>query len=90
MLVNVLRVLDELILELLLQIEALVAGLRQAVDGVHHQVEAFQIVQHCHVEGRRDRALFLIAADVDVVMVGAAVGQPVDQPGVGMVGEEWP
>jgi len=70
--------LDELILELLLEVDAPVAGLRQAVDGVHHEVEAVQIVQHRHVEGRGDRALFLIAANVKVVVVRAAVGQPVE------------
>jgi len=48
-LVDVLLVLDELVLELLLQVDALVAGLRQAVDGVHHQVEAVQVVQHRYV-----------------------------------------
>jgi len=36
------------------------------------------IVQHRHVEGCGDGALFLVTADVDVVVVGAAVGQPVD------------
>jgi hypothetical protein len=39
-------VLDQLVLELLLQVNALVAGLRQAVDGVHHEMEAVQIARH--------------------------------------------
>jgi hypothetical protein len=60
----------------------------QAVDGVHHEVEAVQIVQRRCVEGRGDGALFLVAADVDVVVVDAAVGQPVDQPRVRMEGED--
>ena len=60
----------------------------QAVDGVHDEVEAVQIVQHRHVEGGGDRALFLVAADVDVVVVRAAVGQPVNQPRVAMEGED--
>jgi hypothetical protein len=33
-------------------------------------VEAVQIVQHCHIEGRGNGALFLVAAHVDVVVVG--------------------
>jgi hypothetical protein len=41
-------------------------------------VEAIQFVQNRHVEGRSDGALFLVAADVDVIVVGASVGQPVD------------
>jgi len=37
---NVLSVRNQLRLELPLEIEASVAGLRQSVDGVHHEVEA--------------------------------------------------
>jgi hypothetical protein len=51
-------------------------------------VEAVQIVQDRHIEGRRDGALFLVAADVDIVVVRAAVGQPVDQPRVAMESED--
>jgi hypothetical protein len=69
---DVLLVFDQLAPELLLQVDALVAGLRQAVDGVHDEVEAVQLVQHRHVKERGDGALFLVAADVDVVVVGAA------------------
>src|ERR1039458_9098085 len=52
--INVLLMLDELVLELLLQVDALVAGLWQAIDGVHHEVKAGQVVQHRPVEGRGD------------------------------------
>ena len=44
---------------------------RHAVDDVHHEVEAVEIVQHGHVERRGGRALFLVAAHVQVVVVGA-------------------
>jgi hypothetical protein len=59
-----------------------------AVDHVHHQVEAVEVVEHHHVERRRGRALLLVAAHVEVVVVGAPVGQPVDQPRVAVVGED--
>jgi hypothetical protein len=72
--INVLLMLDELVLELLLQIYALVARLRQAVDGVHYKMKAVQLIQHRHVEWRGNGALFLVAADVDIVVVGATVG----------------
>ena len=75
--VDVLLVLDQLVLELVFQINAPVTGLRQAIDSVHYEVEAIQVVQHSHVEGCGDGALFLVAADVDVVVIGTAVGQPV-------------
>jgi hypothetical protein len=38
--INVLFVFDQLVLELLFQINAHVVGMWQAVDGVHHEVEA--------------------------------------------------
>jgi hypothetical protein len=39
--VDTLLALDQLVLELLLQADAIVVGLRQAVDDVHHEVVAF-------------------------------------------------
>ena len=48
---DILLMLDKLIPELLLQVDAPVTSLRQAVDGV---------------EGRGYGAFFLVAADVDV------------------------
>ena len=65
--------LDKLILELLLQINALVAGLWQAVDDVHHEVKAIQIIQHRHIERRGNGALFLVAADMDILVVGPTI-----------------
>ena len=80
-------VLDELVLHHLLQVVPLGSQLRQPINHVLHQMKAVQVVLHPHVEGRRDGALFLVAADVQVA-VGAAVGQPVDQPGVSMEGKD--
>ena len=57
------------------------------VDHVHDQVEPVEVVQHHHVERRGRGALLVVAADVDVVVVGPAVGQPVDQPRVPVEGE---
>ena len=83
MLVNVMLVLDELVLHLLLQVVALRTQIRHAINHVLHQMKAIQIVLHPHVEGRCDRAFFLVAPDVQV-LVGAAVGQPVNQRRVAM------
>src|SRR5579871_6017875 len=41
---DIVFVLDELLPELLLEIDTLRAGLRQAVDGVHHEMKAVEIV----------------------------------------------
>lgn len=66
---------DEFGLELLFENLAFFTGLRQAVNGVHHEMKTVQFVQHGHVEGRGDGAFFFVATDVDVGVVGAAVGQ---------------
>jgi CRP-like cAMP-binding protein len=58
------------------------------VDHVHHQVVPVQVVQHDHVEGRGGGALLLVPADVEVGVPGAAVGQPVDERRVAVVGED--
>src|SRR5450759_833047 len=39
-----------------------------AVDHVHHQVEAVEVVEHDHVEGSRGRPLLLVAPDVEIVV----------------------
>jgi hypothetical protein len=59
-----------------------------AVDHVDHEVEAVEVVEHHHVERRRRGALLLVAAHVDVGVVRAPVGEPVDQPRVAVVGED--
>ena len=51
-------------------------------------MEAVEVVEHHHVEGGRGRALLLVAAHVDVVVVGAPVGETVDQPRIAVVGED--
>ena len=64
------------------------AEARHPVDDVHHEVEPVEVVEHDHVERRRGRALLLVAADVEVGVVRPAVGEPVDQPRVAVVGED--
>ena len=59
-----------------------------ARDGVERELEAVDIVEHAHVEGRGGGAFFLVAADVKVVMIVAAIGEPVDDPGVAVEGED--
>jgi len=86
--IDILPVLGQLVRELLLQVDAPVAGLRQAINRIPDEVETVEIVEHRHIERRGDRAFFLVAAHVDVVVIGAAVGEPVNQPWVGVKGED--
>ena len=61
---------------------------RHPVDDVDGEVVAVDAVHHAHVERRGRRPLLLVAADVDVRVVGPPVGQPVDQPRIAVVGED--
>src|SRR6266516_2562061 len=61
---------------------------RNAVDHVHHQVIAVEVVQHDHVEWRGRGSLFLVAADMEVVVVRPPVAEAVDQPRIAVVGED--
>src|SRR6478752_43852 len=72
----VLAVLDEPVLQLLLQV---VASLTD---------RAVEVVTHRHVERRGDRSFLLVPAHVDAVVVGATVGQAMDQPRVRMKRED--
>lgn len=84
---DVLPVLDQFVLQLLLEVDSFSAGLRQPIDHIHHEMEPIQLVQDRHVEGRRNRALFLVAADMDVVVIRAPISQAVNEPGISVEGE---
>ena len=61
-----------------------VAELRHAVDHVTDEMEAVEVVAHDHIERRGRRLLLLVAANMDVAVVGA----PVDQPGIAVMGKD--
>jgi len=58
------------------------------VDDVGDQMEAIEIVHHRHVERRRGRSFFLVAAHVQVLVIGPPVGEPVDQPRIAVESED--
>jgi len=51
-------------------------------------MEAVHVVHHHHVERRGGRALFLVTAYVEVVVVRAPVRESVDQPWIPVVRED--
>ena len=87
MLVDVKFVLNKLVPRDLLQIGALATQMRQTVHDVLYQMEAVKIVLHPHIEGRSDRAFFLVPVDMNIP-VGPAIGQPVHQPGISVKAED--
>ena len=88
MLARVGAVAQSLVDHLLAQVGGALAERGYAIDHVDDEVEAVEVVEHHHVERRRRRALLLVAAYVDVGVVGAPVGEPVDQPRIAVVGED--
>ena len=51
-------------------------------------MEAIELVQHDHVEGRGGRALLLIAAHVNIVVIVPPIGQSMNQPWIAVIGED--
>ena len=88
-LADITRVLDQLVAELLLDVcIGHRAEVGDAVDDVDREMEAVEPVEDDHVEGRRRRAFLLEAAHMHVVVVGALVGETMDQLGIAVIGED--
>src|SRR6516225_2262763 len=60
------------------------AETRHAVDRVDSQAKAVGLVLNGELQRRVDVALLLVAPYVNVVLMRPVVGEPVDQPGVGV------
>ena len=58
---DILAVLHQLVVHLLHQIGAPVAQLGQTAHGVDDQIEAVNVIEDPHIEGRGDGALLLVA-----------------------------
>ena len=84
---NVLVVLDQEFRRRLFDLCSSSAELRQPIDGIGGEVKAIEIVQHGHVERRRDRAFLFVPAHVQIPMVGAPIGQSMNQPWIAVVRE---
>src|SRR5262245_50008068 len=80
--VDIFLVVDQRVADRLFGIGRSRPQLRNAVNHITHQMEAVEIVTHTHVEGGGGCPLFLVPAHMQILMVGAPVGEPVNQPGV--------
>ena len=65
-----------------------VAETRDARDSVQGQAEAIHAIEHGHVEGSGGGAFFDVAADVNVVVIAAAVSQAMNERGIAVEGED--
>jgi hypothetical protein len=66
--IDVLTVLDQLVFKLLLQVDPFFSGLRYAIDDIHDRVEAVQFVQDGDIEWRRNRSLFFVPTNMNILM----------------------
>ena len=84
---DVFPVLNQLVANRLLGIGRVIAELRHAIDHIAGQMKPIHVVAHRHVKGRRRSAFFFIAAHVEIIMIAAPVRQPVNQPGITVIGK---
>src|SRR5215471_17422064 len=87
-LVRVIAALDLLIQEALLSVPADSLQTRHAVDNVHRQAEAVDVVVDGELKRRVDVASFFVSPHVHIVVVMAAVCQPVNQPWIAVEVED--
>src|SRR5208337_3892998 len=66
--------------QLFLRVSAGYAQGRHPIDHVHRNGEAINLVPNGQVEWSVDIAVLLVAADVQVLVIGAPVSEPVNQP----------
>jgi hypothetical protein len=85
MLRDVLLVLDEFVADGLLGVRGIGTELRHAINHVGDEMKAVQIIHHHHVERSRGGAFLFVAAHVEVLVVGAAIREPMNHLGVFVV-----
>src|SRR6185503_19611376 len=87
-LVHILFVLHQLVAQELFKVGAHALQSRHPVHHVAREMEAVEIVPHCHVERCGRCALLLKATDVQMIMSGTTISQPMDQPWVPVISED--
>ena len=84
---NILRVLVELVAHALFDVCRLRLQLRHPVRHIYHQMEAIKGIEHHHVKWRGGGALFLVAAHVEIAVVGTTISKTMNQPRIAVVSE---
>src|SRR5262245_35417089 len=68
--------------QLFLRVRAAGTKGRDSINDVHRNGEAINLIANGQIERSVDVAFFLIAADVQVLVIGAPISEPVNQPRV--------
>src|SRR2546425_3144144 len=80
--VGVVLAVDLHVAQLLLDVRAGDPQALHPIDDVDREAEPVDLVTNGQIERRVDVALLFVAAYVQVLVIGAPVGQPMDQPGI--------
>src|ERR1700685_485043 len=88
MLPDVTCMLKQLIAELLLDVRSADRKPGDTVDDVDRKMIAIEPVEHDHVERRRGRSLFLETVNMHLGMIGAVIGEAVDQIRVAVISKD--
>src|SRR6266581_3530400 len=88
--VGVALAVDLHVAQLLLDVRAGDPQALHPIDDVDREAEPVDLVTNGQIERRVDVALLFVAAYVQVLVIGAPVGQPMDQPGIPVeVEDDW-
>src|SRR5436190_22244161 len=85
---DVLLVIDELVPNQLLGVSGARAERGHPIYYVCNKVKTVDVVHHRHIEWGGRCSLFLVAADMEVSVIGPPICQPVTQPGMTMRRED--
>src|SRR3984885_9430935 len=88
MLPDVTRVLQQLVAELLLYMPPADRKPRDAVDDVDREMISIEPVEHDHIERRRRGALLFETVNMHLGMIGAIIGETMNQIGIAVIGKD--
>src|ERR1700688_5242288 len=88
MLPDVTRMLKQFVAELLLDVRSADRKPWDAVDAVDREMISIKPVEHDHIEWGRGGALLLEAVNMHLGMIGAVIGEAVNQIRIAVIGKD--
>src|SRR6266403_1833751 len=88
MFIDVTLVFEEFLAQTLLGVCVRVLEARDTVDGVGGEMKAVEFVENRHVERSGDGAFFLVAVNVKISVVFAAIGEAMNERRITVISED--
>ena len=86
---DVLVVVDQLVAQQLFEVRTDRYQARNPVDHIACEVKTIQLIEHGHVERGGGGSLLAVAMHVKIGVVGAFVGQPVNEGGIAVERKDY-